>query len=661
MGLFDIFKRKTFDASSLVGIRDGILYSLQKHGYSLDWNSHFAINRGIKLKANTVASIPLKLWFGDKEIDIATPLKAQGGGSFSLKNPHSDISLYELLQTCVSYYEYLGEFFLYIDQAAPFSIEPLNPKLITRQNGSWKYGNSKTIPDENLIHIKQFHPDTLGKGVRGQGIMALIDRELNNDLYALKYSESFWQNFSIIGGHITVKDGRNLDPQRFRQIVKDFSANHAGANKAGKVAGIPDGLEYTPSTTNMIDNSIIPLRQETTKYILNALGVNKALLGIDAVNRSVAEEATRTFYSLTIIPDCKRLEDKLNQTFMRNWFPGYKISFDFSDIKELQDNRESLLNQAAQLQRLGYTIDEINTHLNLDLPEMGKENDIRFISSGLVPLDYYKMTNDEPAPSKSIDLKDDDVVTLIENKSVTKTPSGLFIAKYNKLLIAQTNTVSRKFSSVFSKQRIAILKALYKNKKSIEINVTGFLDDVERYLYAQGPGMVKKFRTVYSRVSESADEFAIDALGAGVSATDYAAAVEGRLKYISAINDTTFNKIKNSTLVALNEGQTLDDLAETIKTYFNTASTARKVIARTETGSIISATTHKRYQTEGVQRKSWVSAGDEEVRESHVRNAQEGSVPFDAVYPNGMQYPMDQDGAAAEVINCRCVLVPEIK
>lgn len=54
--------------------------------------------------------------------------------------------------------------------------------------------------------------------------------------------------------------------------------------------------------------------------------------------------------------------------------------------------------------------------------------------------------------------------------------------------------------------------------------------------------------------------------------------------------------------------------------------------------------------------KEWMSAEDNRVRESHA-HLNGVHVPNSKKFPNGLRYPGDPEGRAAEVYNCRCTLV----
>lgn len=53
--------------------------------------------------------------------------------------------------------------------------------------------------------------------------------------------------------------------------------------------------------------------------------------------------------------------------------------------------------------------------------------------------------------------------------------------------------------------------------------------------------------------------------------------------------------------------------------------------------------------------KTWITQDDNLVRRTHA-DQHMMTIPYNSVFPNGLLYPGDLNGAPQEVINCRCVL-----
>jgi hypothetical protein len=83
------------------------------------------------------------------------------------------------------------------------------------------------------------------------------------------------------------------------------------------------------------------------------------------------------------------------------------------------------------------------------------------------------------------------------------------------------------------------------------------------------------------------------------------------------------------------------------------------MIARTESAGALSQGSWDQAQEMGdvYRSKEWLAFSDKETRDTHTACMSEGSIPIDQPFEsNGLMYPLDPDGDADEVINCRCVL-----
>ena len=82
-----------------------------------------------------------------------------------------------------------------------------------------------------------------------------------------------------------------------------------------------------------------------------------------------------------------------------------------------------------------------------------------------------------------------------------------------------------------------------------------------------------------------------------------------------------------------------------------------RTIARTEVHGAFSESRHEAVKDLEPKTKTWLSDiyGDK-TRDSH-RAMNGETVPYNEKFSNGLKYPLDENGSAEEVINCRCVLV----
>ena len=94
---------------------------------------------------------------------------------------------------------------------------------------------------------------------------------------------------------------------------------------------------------------------------------------------------------------------------------------------------------------------------------------------------------------------------------------------------------------------------------------------------------------------------------------------------------------------------------------FDKLSTSRAdLIARTETMSSVNFGQFAVYDSDGVEEIEWLSSQDSSVRETHKINGEK--VKMGEKFSNGLLFPGDsQNGAAKDVCNCRCTILPVIK
>jgi len=144
-------------------------------------------------------------------------------------------------------------------------------------------------------------------------------------------------------------------------------------------------------------------------------------------------------------------------------------------------------------------------------------------------------------------------------------------------------------------------------------------------------------------------------------------------KEITKIGDTTKRKVKNTLNASLEAGESLDQLADRLRTDFNKFKGIRaETIARTETAGSYSAgkfNNAKAFSDENPEikvYKTWVpTQGNERTREHHkAKNISPRTVLIDEAFivnDERMMRPLDPNGSAENVIRCRCVMTTRLE
>ena len=103
----------------------------------------------------------------------------------------------------------------------------------------------------------------------------------------------------------------------------------------------------------------------------------------------------------------------------------------------------------------------------------------------------------------------------------------------------------------------------------------------------------------------------------------------------------------------MEKGMTPHELRRLVKGMFEETYKRRAfTIARTECGTAQMRVQYQAYKRNGVRQKRWLALVDEKTRPSHV--GVDGEVqPIDEPFSIGLMHPLDSNGPAREVINCR--------
>jgi SPP1 gp7 family putative phage head morphogenesis protein len=111
----------------------------------------------------------------------------------------------------------------------------------------------------------------------------------------------------------------------------------------------------------------------------------------------------------------------------------------------------------------------------------------------------------------------------------------------------------------------------------------------------------------------------------------------------------------------IEEGLGVEQTADIIRDQYGYNQSRSETIARTEIGNVIEDSRNAAFESLGVEKTIWVSARDPKVRPTHEESFNPDPVKLGDTFPNGLRYPNDPLGDAADVINCRCIAIPAVE
>lgn len=128
--------------------------------------------------------------------------------------------------------------------------------------------------------------------------------------------------------------------------------------------------------------------------------------------------------------------------------------------------------------------------------------------------------------------------------------------------------------------------------------------------------------------------------------------------------DVVYRDLKRKFLVQIINGGSIKDIAKAIEDIVEKSLNDAIRIARTETTRLESMGRQDSFQdgaNMGIKmKKVWISTNDKRTRDRHLKMQGE-AVGLDERFSNGLLYPGEFGGRAAEVINCRCSHVAELE
>lgn len=133
--------------------------------------------------------------------------------------------------------------------------------------------------------------------------------------------------------------------------------------------------------------------------------------------------------------------------------------------------------------------------------------------------------------------------------------------------------------------------------------------------------------------------------------------LDKRLTKIKGVVDGTLRtQYQNALRTGMASEMTFDQISEEVRRIRDISQARADTIVRTEIGGVVNDARVASYLHEDFHYHQWGTALDDNVRDSHRIDGEIRHLgdPFS----NGLMYPNDPNGAAEEVINCRCVTYP---
>lgn len=535
---------------------------------------------------------------------------------------------------------------------------------------------------------------------RGLGVIDSAARWLSIDFQAQRYIEALCRNGGEPGGVITAKDATSAEEIRRLQTKADDI--FTDPSKRGRMLVLA-GAEFTPNGLSPKDMEFQALQEWVRELLSTLMGVPLAAMGVfkDA-NYSMLDAALKALWTGAngVLAFLASVERVLNESF----FPRLKdpvrskwrAYFDTSNIAALNEDKTASIEAAVRTSNAARI--PLNAALALHGVDAVVEGGDVYVDP-FAGMDFGFGANPvEPDPDED-EPDDDKPDAAAESKSITiakdarDLDTGEKRAEYwrtiEKTVMQPGERIMRTAAATFDKRyadaQLARLRAFARGAKSAAAMIAK-----ARVLTAEEAELARRIEVLLLNKDEWEEKMRklFDAPIKRVTSLALTAAAEEvggvsigigdpriveqmarqSVQLVEGVTSTLAQRVQTVLTQELSKATSIADLQAAVKEMlpelegslskvFANRDARAQTIARTESGHAAESARFKQFESDGIQRIRWIAQADGATRESHARA--DGEVRrIGETFSNGLRYPLDPNGPASEVIQCRCSSAP---
>jgi HK97 family phage portal protein len=515
------------------------------------------------------------------------------------------------LQVTQSHLDLLGESFWMIERFAdgkPAEYWPMPPhwvsKMATIENPFFEIRTKNgmlQIPADDIIYFK--HPDPADPYGRGTGIGESLSDELDTDEYASKYLKSFFYNSALPDALISFK---GVSEEQLLNAKARWENKYRGSWNSHRAHFHNGDVDVKVLSQSFKDQELTKLREAARDTTIHTFGVPPEILGLlENSNRATIDSAEAIMAKFVVSPRldflCSFLQTKVVERYDETLVLGF--------VSPIPEDREYELKvaQAAPWSRSRAEWREMQ-----GLASNGASDEVYLVPIGLVQQE-------------------------VGSSELPAAPQPVASTAPAKHLSTQHKAVSEK-------EIESVVDSLRPER----------LSDPAKKLW---PKEMKKWGTQV--LNDLGSDVGFNLLNPKM--VDHMAEFLG--DRITDINETTKDKLRETLIEGVRDGEGYKDLAGRVEDVFGEISDWRaETIARTETLRSANFGTYEAQTMSGlVQIRQWVATRDDRVRDEHLAlDGKQSAIdePFEVGSYSAMM-PCDF-GEPGMDINCRCTTVAVI-
>jgi phage portal protein BeeE len=529
----------------------------------------------------------------------------------------------------------------------------------------WLYKDGsvqKTFLPEEILSIKYPNPAS-----PYLGFSPLMAQQYPYDIemFLMQQQRALFQKRGIPGLHFHTDQPFTAD--RVKEIVEQIRDQWGAAAESGRPLITHSGLKADKAGWSNKDAMVDEIGKYTREKIITSFDLSEAKLGLEVPsNRANMEVLDETFVKECIAPKCTLIEEQINTFLLPRYDRGLFVEFDLPDSG---DRAQELAEREINLRNFVTSINEERAKIAKDPVPWGDK-----------PWMPFSMTQEgappppTPPPPAKGNGGGDPEEKLMDPR--LRRWHG-FVAR----ITPWENLVTQQMRGYFRHQGEEVISRLHRlgprvesqyagwSRKAVQEHIArkGIRDDINIDPKAEAARLRLLFTPAVSTMVEEGGVRVLRELGAGivfdVGDPKVQKWIGSRMEMFSeSVAGTTFDDINAILRQGFTEGKPLSAIADTLRETFDSYDKYRApLISRTEVVAANNISDILAIRQAGIEEKvvkTWITAGDENVRPTHQSAGEEyaGGIPIDDLFQVGDD-EMDAPGNGsdpAENINCRC-------
>ncbi len=203
----------------------------------------------------------------------------------------------------------------------PVALNPFHPDHVSvvriPRTGRYAYdvslpeGGTRRLLPEEMFHLKDRSDD----GIMGKSRLARARETFGSAIATERYAASTFKNGASMSGLLSHPEA--IGEEAAARLQKDFKNTYSGADKAGTVAVLEEGLKWQQISVSPDDAQMLESRKFSTMALARIFRVPPPVIGeFEGGNYSSVSEIGRWFYSHCMMPWLNKWERLIEHSLL---------------------------------------------------------------------------------------------------------------------------------------------------------------------------------------------------------------------------------------------------------------------------------------------------------------------------------------------------------